>query len=437
MSKRLFFISLVLCVSSGLAALDNHEILVLSTTVQGSTRPLRSMKSDFLPPSNPSLLIPNSSLLSAEALKQPLVVYYIDRYSNPSGIRWLNAIINNSRIYMPFIKSEIAKRNLPPELAYIPFIESEFIGNARSRSGAVGYWQFMMNSIYPFDIKVNNIIDERKDFRKSTVAALLKFIDNYNAFNDWPMALAAYNAGLGGVRRIAQQAKSNDYWVLSEKKLLKNETIHYVPKLLAVSYIMERPRQFGLDYWPEAVEWTSIKLPRQISLDLLAAETGTDRNLLGLLNMELLQGLSPNDKNYELKVPAAQAEIIIEKLEDKDVVLLQYYRHEIRQGDTVYSISRHYGITQDLIEQHNPGILRRYLKIGEVIRIPALNEISPMQTAQDSRAFNGSHVVKEGETLWALGRLYNVDIARLAAENNMQINQILSVGKILKVPIIE
>ena len=433
MNKLLNLICMFLFVSAGLAA---------QSAVQGAVRPLRSIS----PPTPNNLdtgLIPHSSYLLPpssfvlESLNQPLTVHYINQYSSPSGLKWLNSIINNSRVFLPYIKNEVAILELPPELAYLPFIESGFIGNAKSGSGAVGYWQFMMNSISSFDLKVNDMIDERSDIKKSTVAALLKLKDNYKTFENWPMALAAYNAGLGGLRKIAQQAKSNDYWTLCEKKLLKNETIHYVPKILAVSYILSRPRQFGLDYWPQPLEWTSIKLPRQISLDLLAAETGTDKNILHLLNMELKHGITPNDKNYELKVPLDQAEKILEKLENKEAVLLRYYRHQIKQGDTIFSLSRHYGISQDMIEQHNPGILRRYLKIGEVINIPAFNEISPMKTANDPRPFNGSHVVKEGETLWSLGRLYKVDLTKLAEENNMQINQILSIGKILKVPIIE
>ena len=428
MNKLLNFIYIFLLITKGLAA---------QSAIQGAARPLRSINPDSPVPSPYSLFpIPHSPFI-LESLDQPLTVHYINHYSSPSGIKWLNSVINNSKIYLPYIKNEVAKLELPTELSYLPFIESGFIGNAKSRSGAVGYWQFMANSISPFDLKVNDMIDERSCIIKSTAAALLKLKDNYKALENWPMALAAYNAGLGGIKLIAKQAKSNDYWNLCEKKLLKNETIHYVPKLAAVSYILSRPRQFGLDYWPETLEWTSIKLPRQISLDLLAAETGIDRNILHLLNMELKHGITPNDKNYELKVPLEQVNNILEKLENKETVLLKYYLYQIKQGDTIFSISKHYGISGEMIEQYNPGILNRYLKIGEIINVPAFNEISPMQTVKDARLFNGTHVVKEGETLWSLGKLYKVDLESLAEENNIQINQILSVGKILKVPIIE
>ncbi|MCL2139247.1 MAG: LysM peptidoglycan-binding domain-containing protein [Treponema sp.] len=419
------------------------------TTFQGTERPLRSqIPQDIELYSQSSFVNAQASLLlTQENLEQPLTVQYINRYSNRSGIEWLNSVIKNSSLYLPFVRNEIAQRGLPPELAYLPFIESNYLGTAKSKSGAVGLWQFMMNSITPFDLKVNDLIDERRDFRKSTIAALQKLSDNFNALGDWELALAAYNAGLGGIQKIIQQSKIENYWTLCEEKQVKTETIHYVPKLLAVSYILSRPREFGLDYWPESYKWTAIKLPRQVSLDMIALETGTDRYLLGLLNLELLHGITPPDSSYELKVPLAKAEAINQKLEDKNSVLLRYYRYTIGKGDTLYALALHYGVSLEMIEQHNPGVSGRYLKVGEILTIPAYKE-SPAYTAEkipvansaaqnrEGIVFNGTHKVKEGETLWSLARMYKVDIDRLASENNLDLNQILSIGKELKVPII-
>jgi membrane-bound lytic murein transglycosylase D len=411
-------------------------------------RPLRSRSPDkqnsssFL---NPHALFPasDSLLLTPEALDQPLTKYYIERYSSPSSIMWINSIIRNGSLYLPYVNDEIAKRGLPPELAYLPFIESGYLGTARSKSGATGLWQFMMNSIGPFGIKVNDMLDERRDFCKSTVAALQKLEENYRSLGNWPLALAAYNAGLGGISRAVKRVNSDDYWVLCDKKEIKSETVHYVPKFLAVSYILSRPRQYGLDYWPETVEWTAIRPGKQASLDIIAKEAGVDRNLLHRLNLELLHGITPADKNYELKVPLAQAEMVAAAFENEDLKLLQYYRYQIRYGDTLSALSRHYGISLAMIEQHNPGIQSRYLKIGETVIIPAFKETAPYTGTTDtppqkqSGAFEGTHLVSKGDTLWSLAVHYHVDPFVLAQENNMDFNQILSIGKVLKVPIIE
>ena len=416
-------------------------LAVSGTTIQGSNRPLRSVPS--APPvfSGSRFQAPDFTLLTPEALNHPLTQQYIRRYTNTSGILWLNSIIRNSGIYLPYIREEIERLGLPPELIYLPFIESGYVATARSKSGAMGLWQFMMNSI-PAGMKVNDMIDERRDFRKSTIAALQNLAENYRILGDWHLALAAYNAGLGGVRRAMQKANTNDYWLLSEKKELKNETIQYVPRFLAVVYILSRPRQFGLDYWPEAVEWTVIQPGRQASLDLIASETGADRRLLHLLNAELLYGITPADSAYELKVPLKQAGMIAAILEREDAKLLRYYYHKVQYGDTLSALSRHYGVSLNLIEQHNHGITNRYLKIGEIIVIPAFRETSPYiappsAPVEPGGGFEGIHIVSKGDTLWSIAVSYKVDPLALARANNMGLNEILSIGKALKVPIME
>jgi len=427
--------------------IGSSSLLIAQTAGSNTDRPLRTQRVDthpLLAVSYSALPAPHSSLLTPEALNQPLTRHYIERYSTSGGITWINSIINNGSIYLPFVKEEIAKRGLPPELAYLPFIESGYLGTARSKSGAMGLWQFMMNSIAPFNIKVNDLIDERRDFRKSTAAALQKLTENYHALGDWPLALAAYNAGLGAVSRTVKGAGVKDYWLLCDKKLLKQETVHYVPKFLAVSYILSRPRQFGVNYWPETTEWTTIKPGKQVSLDVIAREAGIDRGLLYRLNTELLHGITPMDANYELKIPPAHTETIVALLEKDDTGLLRYYRYQIRYGDTLSALSRHYSVSVDMIDQYNPGIKNRYLKIGETVIIPAFKETGPYTGVASAPAqqggggaFGGTHLVAKGDTLWSLAIRYQVDPQVLAAENGMDLNQILSIGKALKVPIME
>jgi len=377
------------------------------------------------------------SLLVPSILEQPLTQYYIAQYSSAGGIAYLNAVLERGSIYLPFIIEEIEKRNLPPELAYLPVIESGFLATARSRSGAVGLWQFMMNSISPFDIKVNEIVDERRDFLKSTRGALQKLDENYRALGNWELALAAYNAGLGAVNRAIQRTGANDYWELSRRKEISNETVHYVPKFIAAAYILSQPRRFGIENWQKAQEWTAIPLKRQVSLDILAAEAGVNRELLHRLNAELLYGISPMDSNYQLKVPANQLEQINLVLEREDLRLIRYYYHVVRHGDTLWSMSRYYGTSLDIIEQHNPGITNRYLRIGETVIIPAFRDIAPPSRPVLAQNLDGQYTVQRGDTLWSLGIKYGIDPQLLAEENNMELNQVLREGRTLKVPVIE
>ena len=406
---------------------------------EADERPLRAVPPDSPLPVHYSAPAARSvyTLLTAAAVEQPLTQHYITQYSSPGGIAYLNAVLERGSVYLPFIRDELKKRNLPPELIFLPVIESGFQITAKSKSGAVGLWQFMLNSISPFDIKVNDYVDERRDFQKSTRGALQKLEDNYKTLGSWELALAAYNAGLGAVNRTIQRTKTRNYWELCKKNELKRETVHYVPKFLAVAYILSQPRRFGIDNWQRSQEWTAIPLKRQISLDILAKETDVDIELLRRLNAELINGISPADKNYRLKIPSALLQSINNVLEQDDTQLVRYFYHVVRHGDTLWSMSRHYGASLDMIEQHNPGVSNRYLKIGETVIIPAFKDIKPPSRPAVTHRLEGQHIVKKGETLWSLGIGYGIDPQVLAEENGMELNQILREGKVLKVPIIE
>jgi len=406
---------------------------------QETGRPLRTINTEENINIEKPLPISNYSMLTEAALAQPLTRQYIEQYTRTSGIAYLNTIMLRAYIYMPFIREEIKKRNLPPELVYLPVIESSFQITARSRSGAMGLWQFMMNSISPFDIKVTDMIDERKDFVKSTRGALQKLENEYKVLGCWELTLAAYNSGLGGMRRTIQNTGIRDYWELSEKNHLRNETKNYIPKFYAAIYVLSQPRRFGINVWHKNFEWVSIPLPRQIHLDILADEAGINRDLMRRLNAELLHGISPMDSNYRLKIPASHQEQVTAVLERSDLRLIRYHSHVISRGDTLWSMSRRYGTTVAMIEQHNPGISGRVLRVGETIIIPAFGDAPPrpvQSIPQVQQNSNGTHVVQKGETFWSISRLYGISPQALAEANGMLIDHILNEGRTLNVPII-
>lgn len=376
-------------------------------------------------------------------IEEALTQQYIRRYSSPGGLAWLETVMKRGAPYLAFIRREIEERDLPKELLYLPVIESGFLPVARSGSGAVGLWQFMRNSIAPFDMRVTDWVDERMDFWKSTKGALGKLEENYRILGDWCLALAAYNAGLGAIERLVSRTGNRDYWALSEKKLLKTESLHYVPKLLAVAYILSNPRRFGLDLnWPEDPGWTRIAVERTVDLDMLAGEAGIDGAELKRMNRELRYNVTPPDTAYYLKVRAAHAESLEAVLARDDLPLLRFYFHTIRYGDTLSVLARHYGITAAQITAANPGIQERYLKLGYMLKIPALIDVGPMKggssgTAEGAPVFDGKHTVKRGETLWSIALAYEVDPLVLAAVNGMELNDTLREGRTLKTPIVK
>jgi membrane-bound lytic murein transglycosylase D len=297
----------------------------------------------------------------------------------------------------------------------------------------------MQNSISPIDKKITDWVDERMDFWKSTIGALEKFQENYKMLGDWPLALAAYNMGLGGVNNVIKKTGVRDYWTLSKKGYLKTETTVYMPKLLAVSYILSHPRQFGMNaLWPDDPQWTRIKVGRTVDLEMLASAAGVDASLLKKANQELFFIVTPPDANYYLKVRSADAEKISAVLERTDISLVKYYSYEVKSGDTLSSLAQHYGVSVGQIQRLNPGVQPKTLKVGKRLIIPAFRDVGPHQAVKksaDSGTFDGSHLVKKGESLWSIALIYNVDPHSLAETNNMGLNDTLREGKSLKVPI--
>jgi membrane-bound lytic murein transglycosylase D len=442
------------CLNPGLAAAGEPEDVLESRFPPPEPfRPLRTRP--FLMPDHPasrgdlpSPSVPQSeeafvrfpsSLLSPNSLEKSLTRHYIQQYSNPQGLAWLGTVMDRGGPYLAFIRREIEERGLPPELIYLPVIESQYLASALSRSGAAGLWQFMKNSIGPFDMKVNDWMDERRDFWKSTQGALRKLEENYKLLGDWNLALAAYNTGLGAVNRIIQKSGIRDYWLLSEKKLLKNETIHYVPKFLAAAYILSNIRRFDIPpHWPRNPHWVRVAADRSADLNILAAEAGMDAEALKNANRELTFNITPPGGNYYLKVRAVDAEKVTAVLARKDLPLIKYYFHTIRSGDTLLALANHYGITVAQILDANPGTQARYLRLGGRLLIPAFRDAEPYRGSAvrtEALVFTGNHLVKKGETLWSIALAYDVDPEVLAEVNGMGLNDILREGRSLKTPI--
>jgi membrane-bound lytic murein transglycosylase D len=420
------------------------------TTDRSSEPPLRSQRSVFqggAPERFSGRARPPEAAVGAPfiaGLDQSLTRRYLQQYSGNTGLAWLADAMERGGPYLAFIRQEVEARNMPPELVYLPVIESGFLPTAVSRSGAAGLWQFMRNSIGGYDMGITEYVDERMDFWKSTQGALDKLADNYQQLGDWPLALAAYNAGLGAVARLVKQTGIRDYWTLAEQRLLKTETIHYLPKLLAVSHILSNPRRYGLSpSWPEDPRWTRIRVDRSVNLDLLAEQAGADKDLLKRGNSELRHGITPPSGDYRIKAPQADAPALLAALEDGELSLLRYHLHTIAYGDTLSALALRYRVGVEQILGANPGTEARFLPIGRQLRIPALPgsaaappEPAPLAApaAPPEAAFEGVHLVRRGETLWSIARLYQVDPRVLAEANGMGLNDILREGRVLKTP---
>ncbi len=372
-----------------------------------------------------------------------LVQKFLKQYTTDYAKKWLAAVMKNGAPYRGYIRAKIAEMGLPECLEFLPVIESNFKIDAVSKSGAMGMWQFMKNSISPFGIRVNEWMDERRDPWLTTDAALKKLKENYDTLGDWNLALAAYNSGLGAVSRTCKKNPGADYWALCEKKQLKSESINYVPKFLAIADILTNPEYYGID----AVEFDEnahldyafIDVKRNVDISLIAEQTSMDSSIIKFLNPALFYGVTPPNAVYKLRVPSEFKDAVAELVNDKSKLLIKYHLYKIRSGDTVYALSRHYGVSEDMILQANPGLKPSQLRIGKTICIPAFKDVSPYKgkSANDNVAYTGTYKVQQGDNLWNLSLKYNVQVESLAEANNMKVDAILREGSTLKVPIID
>ena len=379
-----------------------------------------------------------NQIITEAALNHPQTQTYIRHYTSPGGKAFLTSTMQRGGPYLAFIRTEIGRMNLPPELIYLPVIESSYVSTAYSRSGASGLWQFMDNSMGPFDMRVTDWMDERRDFWKSTQGGLRKLEENFVFFDDWSLALAAYNAGLGGVNRMIRESGLDDYWALRERGILAVETANYVPRLAAVSYVLSNQRRYELDIsWPEDPRWQRIPVNRSVDLNILAEHAGIDSEELIWANRELIHYITPPETGYYLKVSYENAESVMTVLSRNDLPLVRHYIHTISSGDTLSVLAVHYGVSVDQILSANPGVEERFLRIGSRLVIPALRDVGPYtRTASLANTdFSGSHLVKHGETLWSIALAYGLTPEVLAEANGMNISDILREGRVLRTPI--
>ena len=360
-------------------------------------------------------------------------------YQTPGGRRWLEAVYARSRPYASYVYRRIRDLGLPEELFFLPFIESEYLPKAVSRSGAMGLWQFMRNSIGGYNIRIDDWLDERKDFMKSTDAALHKLQWNYNRFGDWLLAIAAYNCGAGAMDRAIAAGGVRDFWILREKGLLPSETAAYIPKFLAVISVAMHAGRNGLATpWVEATEWVRVPVTRPIDLSMLSEAIGVPLTTLTTGNPELRYAITPPEGRYELKVPEAYRNAVTDALASKDR-LMNVYIHQARSGDTVSAIARHYEVSVQMIARMNPGMDPDRIRIGQRIVVPAFKDTRPYEGIRiddDLLVFGGKHRVAQGDTLWSLSLVYGVQPEVLAEKNGLTLFGVLREGAELIVPIL-
>lgn len=365
---------------------------------------------------------------------------YINIYTSDEKLAYLQRSINRAAPFRTHIQSLIEEYKLPNELFYLPVVESAYRVDAVSRSGAVGMWQFMTNSIAPYDMEVNDWRDDRRDFWRSTEGALKKLLYNYEITGSWDLALAAYNCGLNRVRRTIHSSGIDDYWTLAKEDLLPYETKNYLPKFLAIAIICSYGGRYGLETgWDDFLLWERIEMDRSVDLRLVASQSGIDFDLLSLGNAELIYDVTPPaDSGYKLKIPASFADSLNKVLKESDNNFMEFYRYNIKSGDTLSEISEYYKVPLSLIYRYNNNLSPRYLRAGQMVIIPALFKMEPYRSVEEfDISFDDTYTVQKGDSFWSISGKYEITPELLASRNRMPIDGTLNIGMKLSVPLKE
>lgn len=309
---------------------------------------------------------------------QTMIKKYITQYTSSFGKKQLYEILDKGEKYRLYIRQELKKRNMPEILEYLPIVESDYNPTAVSKSGAKGLWQFMENSIKPF-LEKTEWIDERYDPWKSTDAALSKLQDNYNLFKDWPIAIAAYNCGAGAMTRILNNAETKTFWYISEKELLRDQSVQYVPKLIAICELINNNEKYNITL-PELskskryAEYDYITINQKISLQRLATELRIEEKTLKELNLALIQNCTPPNYLYKLRLPSGlkeSATIAIQKITANTTNA--YITHKISKGETLWSIAKTHKVSIKEICKINNISENHILELGKTLYIPKKN----------------------------------------------------------------
>lgn len=315
--------------------------------------------------------------------------YIISYTTRNKGV--ISRALGRSQVYFPIFEEALMRYNMPIELKLLPVIESALNPKARSKAGASGLWQFMYRTALGYKLQMTSFIDQRFDPVLATDAACRYLLKLYGMYNDWNLALAAYNCGPGNVNKAIRKADSKDFWKIYP--YLPTETRNYLPAFIAVNYAYAYHKEHGIkaDEAPLPLETDTVHISRIMHLQQISSTIGTPIEVLRGLNPQFVQDIVPavNGRSYDITLPLSEVGKFIDHEQEimaKDVVYLAEYMspekngeipvfvidskiHVVEYGESLSVIAEKYNVTVNQICKWNnisdPGKIR----IGQKLEI--------------------------------------------------------------------
>ena len=382
-----------------------------------------------------------ASLSLQSSYSQPRVVEQTARYAGNQ--EYFNLIAERATPFLNGIVSEVESRGLPMEIALLPFVESAFTSDARSREGAVGLWQFMPGTARAYGLQQDWWYDGRRDPRASTKAALDYLQSLSNEFDqDWLIALAAYNTGSRNIRRALRregvQIEEADFWQLP----LNAETSAHVPRLLALASVIAKPEAFSIELaeLPDSEPLSYVDLGRQIELEQVASLADLDLGCVQKLNPGYLRWATHPEFPQQIAVPRERRALLERGLAELEPSLFVTWEHySIQSGDTLSEIAQQLGTSTETLRVIN-NIQGSRIIAGQSLLIPRGSALPTLEELRNRRPFYERrqqpdipefYTVRRGDNLWSIARRFNLRSADIAANNNLGLDSLLQPGQTL------
>ncbi|MBK9283885.1 MAG: lytic transglycosylase domain-containing protein [Sphingobacteriaceae bacterium] len=242
--------------------------------------------------------IPSNNFAISKSLEKE---FFTDKYWKTNS----RALFLKAQKWFPYIEPILKKNGVPDDFKYVAFIESH-LSNIKSPAGAAGFWQLIPSTARKYGLEVNEYIDERYHVEKSTEAACKLIKEAHKVFNNWTLAAAAYNRGIGGIQKALKVQNAESYYQL----LLNNETGSFVYRILAYKTLFSSPKHFDikLKKWKylSLMELKQIKIDSSVqSISSLSKHIRVNNTVIKLFNPWILSDALPNpdQKLYIIRVP--------------------------------------------------------------------------------------------------------------------------------------
>jgi len=355
------------------------------------------------------------------------VLYYMNIHLKDTSK--FTEYLNDSFYFFYFVIDELEKNGLPIELALVPYIESNYDPFSISPSGAVGMWQFMPRTGRFYDLDKTWWNEDRHDPFASTIAAVKYLEYLYERFDkNIYLTLAAYNAGPSLLDRKIRQNKRKGNQTDFRSLDLPEQTKDYIPKYIALKELILNSKRYEvtLPHIPYGPVVTKVIIPGQVEIYALSEYLQIKPELLYKLNAGYTKWASaPKDESI-FYIPIDKQELFSKNNPFDNFDQINWISHNIQEGDSLWALAKKYDTEVKIVKEIN-YLKSDVLTIGDDLLIPL------SKTESNSFIPYELHIVSEGDTLWSISSLYNLNINDITRMNNIDPNSFLQLGQQLSI----